>query len=317
MGLCVKNVKPVVSLLVNEASKNSPTSAQTIGGANSSNEILSGLPSFSKNANRTSSSRKTPRRLASLAKTAMKYVAGTAGAAYVYDNTANRFFLSTTSLHDGKQGFTSDARLQEAEKKAEAIYAEYHAHECPDKIEVKRTSLWPKLVGENAFVTMLDFRSATKVHLKELINTKEARDSIALNISCILGERIKPALLTEHGVVQAPVAFDITKQDDFELKNKYSLLGVPNNDTGSYGYASRSILNPFIEKGEKHHAQAIASDQALAPRDCVAALQPMLKNSQSLIPEAQFRAGQALLILRPLYCGPKTWGDAHKVLRKV
>ncbi|MGV7187115.1 XopAG/AvrGf1 family type III secretion system effector [Xanthomonas axonopodis] len=314
MRVAKNNVKPVASLLVNEASKNAPTSAQAISGANSSNEILSGLASFSKNANRTSSSRKTPRRLASLAKTAMKYVAGTAGAAYVYDNTANRFFLSTTSLHDGKQGFTSDARLQEAEKKAEANYAEYHAHECPGKIEVKRTSLWPKLVGENAFVTMLDFRSATKVHTKELINTKEARDSIALNISCILGERIKPALLTKHGVVQAPADFDITKQDDFEIKNKYSLSGVPNNDTGSYGYASRSISNPFIEKGEKHHAQAIASDQALTPKACVGALQPLLENSQSLIPEAQFRAGQALLILRPLYCGPKTWGDAHKVL---
>ncbi|TCK48187.1 XopAG/AvrGf1 family type III secretion system effector [Xanthomonas vasicola] len=314
MRVAKKNVEPVVSLLVNQSSKSATTSAQTIGGANGSNEIFSGLASFPKNANRTSSSRNNPRGLAGIAKTAMKYIAGAAGAAYVYDNTANRFFLSTTSLHDGKQGFTSDARLQEAEKKAEANYAEYHAHGCPENAEVARTSLWPKLVGENSFVTMLDFRSATKVHTKELIKTKEARDSIALNISCILGERIKPALLTKYGVVQTPVDFDITKEGDFEVKNKYSLSGVPNHDSGSYGYASRSISNPFIEKGEKHHAQAITSDRALTPKACIVGLQPLLENSESLTSEAQFRAGQALLILRPLYCSPKTWGDAHKVL---
>lgn len=314
MRVAKNNVKTISSALINESCKSAPTSAQTIGEANSSNGILSGLVSFPKNANRTSSNSNNPREMASLAKTAMKYVAGAAGAAYVYDNTANRFFLSTTSLHDGKQGFTSDCRLQEAEEKAEANYTEFHAHDCSEKVEVARTSLWPTLVGENLFVTMLDFRSATKVHMKELINSKEARDSIALNISCILGERIKPTLLTKHGVAQAPVDFDITKEVGFEGKNKYSLSGVPNHDTGSYGYASRSISNPFIEKGEKHHDQAIASDRALTPKACIAALQPLLENSESLMPEAQFRAGQAFLILRPLYCGPKTWGDAHKVL---
>ncbi|WP_217710383.1 XopAG/AvrGf1 family type III secretion system effector [Paraburkholderia youngii] len=251
--------------------------------------------------------------MALLAKTA-KYLAGAAGAAYAYDNIANRFFLSTTSLHDGKQGFTSDARLQEAEEKAEANYNEYHAHGCPENVVVARALSWPKLVGENLFVTMVDFRAATKVHMKQLINTKEARDSISLNISCILGDRIKPELLAKHGVVQAPVNFDMTMEDDFYAKNKYSLSGVPNQETGSYGYASRSISNPFIEKGEKHHAQAIVSDRALTPEACMVALQPLLENGESLSPAAQFRAGQALLILRPLYCSPKTWGDAHKVL---
>ncbi|KPY45834.1 Type III effector HopG1, partial [Pseudomonas syringae pv. rhaphiolepidis] len=71
---------------------------------------------------------------------------------------------------------------------------------------------------------------------------------------------------------------------------------------------------PFIEKGENHHARAINSERALTPRNCVDALQPLLQKSEGLSPEAQFRAGQALLILRPLYCSSENWGDAHKVL---
>ncbi|GFZ67608.1 type III effector HopG1 [Pseudomonas amygdali pv. eriobotryae] len=244
----------------------------------------------------------------------MRYAAYLAGSAYLYDKTVNDFFLSTTSLNDGKQGFTSDARLQKAEKKAEANYHAYHNRANFGGVAPTRSSLLPKLCGENLFVTMLDFRAATKVHMKNLIDTKEAHDSIANNISCIMGERVKPELLKKHGIVQTPPDFDITKGASYDCKNKYSLSGVPNQETGSYGYASRSVSNPFIEKGENHHARAINSERALTPRNCVDALQPLLQKSEGLSPEAQFRAGQALLILRPLYCSSENWGDAHKVL---
>src|SRR5438309_7445380 len=51
-------------------------------------------------------------------RTAIKCATYLAAAGYAYDKIANDFFLSTTSLHDGKSGFTSDHRLHEAEKKA-------------------------------------------------------------------------------------------------------------------------------------------------------------------------------------------------------
>ena len=245
----------------------------------------------------------------------MKSLAYTAGAAFLYHKTANEFFLSTTSLHDHKQGFTSDCRLQQAEEIADDYYHAYH-----DSIQLGidpkiGPSLLPKLCGENLFLTMLDFRAATKVHIKHLIDTRQSRDSIVMNISCIKGERIKLDLPKKHGVVQAPVDFDITKSADYDATNKYSLSGVINPETGSYGYASRSICNPFIEKGADHHSRMLSSDQAITPKACLDALQNLLCQDEGLTPQTQFLAGQALLVCRPLYCSAANWGDAHHVLK--
>lgn len=245
---------------------------------------------------------------------AAQYVAYTIGAAYIYDKTTNHFFLSTTALHDGKQGFTSNMRLVSAEEKAEEYHHAFHKRKCLGLPTNTPRSLLPKLCGENLFLTMLDFRSATKVHLKHRINTPEARTSIEKNISCIMGMHIKADLLDAHSVKQVPLEFDLTKNPNYDLPNKYSLSGVANEDSGSYGYASRSITHPFIEKGAKHHQQSLESEHSLSPKKCIDTLQSHLQNTSQLPADVQFLVGQTLLILRPLYCAKDNWGDAHKVL---
>lgn len=55
----------------------------------------------------------------------MKYVLGLAATAYAYDQVTNHFFLSTTSLHDGKQGFTSNERLDKATNEAKKHIQRY------------------------------------------------------------------------------------------------------------------------------------------------------------------------------------------------
>ncbi|MFA0965158.1 hypothetical protein [Pseudomonas amygdali] len=97
---------------------------------------------------------------------AMRYAAYLAGSAYLYDKTANNFFLSTTSLHDGKCGFTSDARLNDAQDKARKRYQNNHS----STLENNNSLLSPlRLCGENQFLTMIDYRAATKEYHSDLV----------------------------------------------------------------------------------------------------------------------------------------------------
>lgn len=57
----------------------------------------------------------------------MKGILGAGAMAYTYDTIANHFFLSTTALHDGKYGFTSDERLDKARPEAEENYQIYQS----------------------------------------------------------------------------------------------------------------------------------------------------------------------------------------------
>ncbi len=58
---------------------------------------------------------------------AVKYGLYLVGAGYVDMGSQTDFFLSITSLHDGKKGFTSNERLRLAQAKAREYYASYHA----------------------------------------------------------------------------------------------------------------------------------------------------------------------------------------------
>ncbi|MES0139589.1 hypothetical protein NKJ88_32435 [Mesorhizobium sp. M0016] len=57
----------------------------------------------------------------------VKYGLWLAGVGWTYDKIANDFPLSTTSLHDGRKGFTSNERFRAAQARARKYYTSYHA----------------------------------------------------------------------------------------------------------------------------------------------------------------------------------------------
>ncbi|MCR8719104.1 type III effector HopG1 [Pseudomonas syringae] len=244
---------------------------------------------------------------------AMRYAAYLAGSAYLYDKTANNFFLSTTSLHDGKCGFTSDARLNDAQDKARKRYQNNHS----STLENKGSLLSPlRLCGENQFLTMIDYRAATKEHLSNLVDTEQAHSSVLKNIMCLKGELTNDETIKKLNPEKIPKDFDLTNNEAYTSKNKYSLTGVRNEETGSTGYTSRSITKPFVEKGLKHFIEETHGEKALTPKQCMETLDNLLRKNITLNSDSQFAAGQALLVFRQVYAGEDTWGDAERVILK-
>lgn len=100
---------------IESSSQNSPAmqhkAKANTSGLNSfraSRQAASDLPQSSQNAkSQGGGERRRASDLPDLASRAMKYTLGVAGAAYLYDKTANNCFLTTTSLHDGKGGLAA------------------------------------------------------------------------------------------------------------------------------------------------------------------------------------------------------------------
>ncbi|WP_017159615.1 hypothetical protein [Xanthomonas phaseoli] len=79
--------------------------------------------------------------------------------------------MSTTSLVDGKGGFTSNDRLDKACAKAETYYARYHSATEEERASHSRPFVPIKTCGSNQFATMTDYRAATKVHVGHLFDS--------------------------------------------------------------------------------------------------------------------------------------------------
>ncbi len=252
----------------------------------------------------------------SLASRVAKYAVCIAGAGYVYDKTFNGFFLSTTSLHDGKGGFSSNDRLNKANAKAKEYYQHYH---CSSPEEQKRNnrSLNPiRTCGSNQFVTMTDYRAATRRHVMELTNTQQARESLIKSLTCLKGHLVKEQFVAKYSPPYIPKNPDLTKSSQYEQKTKYALIGVTNDETGASGYTSRSITRPFVNKGMRHFINAKCS-KGLTLKQCVESLEAELENDDCLGEKAQFAAGQAILNFRQVYAADEHWGHAEKVVIKT
>ncbi|MGY3614121.1 hypothetical protein [Bradyrhizobium sp. USDA 10063] len=143
-----------------------------------------------------------------LASRVMKYAFGAVGVIYLYDKMANDFFLSTTSLHDGKGGFSSDARLTRAEKQAEEYYQVHCSLSDEEKNRIASHVKAPGIVGANKFASMMDYRAATKVHIKNLVNTVPGLDTQpkTRTTSTELFARTRPMsfMVVEPDTVRAP-----------------------------------------------------------------------------------------------------------------
>lgn len=256
------------------------------------------------------------RDLPSQASRAMKYALGMAGAAYLYDKATNDFFLSTTSLHDGKRGFTSNDRLNKAYEIAKVRFRHYHRSSPKDQ---KRNNRWINPVrtcGNNQFVTITDYRAATKVHVMHLINTEKARSSLMKSLTCYKGQLVKADNVAKYAPPVIPSNPDLTKSSLYKQKNKYALTGVANDETGARGYTSRSITRPFVLNGYKHFKD-VCETKGLTPQQCVESLEGLLERDDKLSEDAQFAAGQAILNLRQVYAADEHWGDAEKIVMKT
>ncbi|MGY4412091.1 hypothetical protein ACVWW4_003827 [Bradyrhizobium sp. LB7.1] len=121
---------------------------------------------------------------------AVKYGLALASACYAYDEIANDFFLSTTSLHDGKMGFTSNERLRTAQANAREYYTRYHAADAEGQRLNGRSHNPIRTCGNNQFVTMIDYRAATRVHVARLVDSTQARQSLVLSLACMKGHLI-------------------------------------------------------------------------------------------------------------------------------
>ncbi|PPU92362.1 hypothetical protein XpopCFBP1817_12400 [Xanthomonas populi] len=88
---------------------------------------------------------------------------------------ADNFFLSTTSLRDGKAGFTSNDRLDNACVKAESYHARYRSATKEERASHSRAFVPIRTCGSNQFATMSDYRAATKVHIGHLFDSQQAR----------------------------------------------------------------------------------------------------------------------------------------------
>ncbi|HEX7635655.1 MAG TPA: XopAG/AvrGf1 family type III secretion system effector [Noviherbaspirillum sp.] len=249
----------------------------------------------------------------------MKYAMYLAGAGYLYDKTANDFFLSTTSLHDGKGGFTSNERLNKATEAAKEYFQRYHSS-SPEEQKLNNRSINPinliRTCGNNQFVTMTDYRAATKVHVMHMINTEQAHQSLVKSLTCLKGHLVKAEHIAKYAPPHVPKDPDLTKSSLYDKKNKYALTGTPNEETGARGYTSRSITRPFVLQGYKHFKEA-SEARGLTPRQCVESLEALLQKDGKLSEEAQFAAGQALLNFRQVYAQDEHWGHAEKVIMKT
>ncbi|WP_280518183.1 XopAG/AvrGf1 family type III secretion system effector [Xanthomonas phaseoli] len=244
---------------------------------------------------------------------AAKYALGIAGAGYVADN----FFLSTTSLVDGKGGFTSNDRLDKGCAKAETYYARYHSATEEERASHSRPFVPIRTCGSNQFATMTDYRAATKVYVGHLFDSQAARESLLTNFACLKGERIKRECITKYAPEQMPADPDLSKSELYDRKNKYSLVGVPNVQTGASGYTSRSITRPFINRGMQHFKQASQSDKALSLKQCMQSFERALEDTDKLGKQAQHAAGQAILNFRQVYAADEHWGHPEKIIMKT
>ncbi|CEM56821.1 XopAG/AvrGf1 family type III secretion system effector [Xanthomonas campestris] len=244
---------------------------------------------------------------------AAKYALGIAGAGYVADN----FFLSTTSLRDGKAGFSSNDRLEKACVKAESYHARYHSATEGERASHSRPFVPIRTCGSNQFATMSDYRAATKVHIGHLFDSQHARQSLLTNLACLKGERIRDECIAQYAPTHVPANPDLSRSPLYETKNKYSLTGVPNAQTGASGYTSRSITQPFINRGMQHFKQDSQSDRALSLKQCMELLERTLEGDDKLGKQAQHAAGQAILNFRQVYAADEHWGHPEKVIMKT
>ncbi|WP_324131145.1 XopAG/AvrGf1 family type III secretion system effector [Erwinia psidii] len=246
----------------------------------------------------------------------MKYVLGLAATAYAYDRVTNHFFLSTTSLHDGKQGFTSNERLDKATNEAKEHIQRYEQFDSNRQAQDLRPNVMIRRVGCNQFLTMSDYRSATRIYLSKMVDTKQSHQSVATSLACLKGERIKAENIARYQPAFIPKDPDLTKSPLYDSKGKYSLSGVPNKESGSTGYASRSIMHPFVLKCYADFQKA-CDEKGLSPRQCVNELEARLAESTTLDEKTQLIAGKAILNLRQVYAHDQYWGHAEKVIMKM
>ncbi|WP_281034991.1 XopAG/AvrGf1 family type III secretion system effector [Mesorhizobium waimense] len=251
----------------------------------------------------------------SLSARAVKYGLFLAGAGYAYNEVANNFFLSTTALHDGKMGFTSNERLRTAHAKAREYYDSYHAAGAETQRSSERTTDRIRTCGNNQFATLIDYRAATRVHVARLVDDEQARASLLLNLACMKGHLVKNECVTKYRPPQVPKDPDLTKSQLYDQKNKYALTGVLNEETGAYGYTSRSITHPFVNKGARHFHDTIHSEKGVTLKRCNETLEALLDKDCGLGEEAQFAAGQGILNFRQVYAAH--WGHAEKVVMKT
>ncbi|WP_211903760.1 XopAG/AvrGf1 family type III secretion system effector [Ralstonia syzygii] len=246
----------------------------------------------------------------------MKYALFAAGSGYAYDKIANDFFLSTTSLHDGKGGFTSNDRLDKANEAAKEYFQRYHSS-SPEEQKLNNRSINPiRTCGSNRFVTMTDYRAATKTHVMHMVNTEQAHQSLVQSLTCLKGHLVKAEHVAKYNPSHVPKDPDLTKSSMYEKKNKYALTGIPNEETGARGYTSRSITQPFPLKGYQHFKDA-SETRGLSLKQCVESLEALLQKDSKLSEEAQFAAGQAILNFRQVYAMDEHWGHAEKVILKT
>ncbi|MDK4730890.1 XopAG/AvrGf1 family type III secretion system effector [Rhizobium phaseoli] len=248
----------------------------------------------------------------------LKYALLIAAGGYAYDKIVNDFPLSTTSLHDGKKGFTSSERLRRAQGRAREAHTRYHAATA----ETQRLNKPPinriRTCGDRQFVTMIDYRAATRVHIARRVDSADARRSLALNLNCMRGLLVKDDCVARYMPPQVPKNFDLTKSPIYDEKNKYALTGVFNEQTGAYGYTSRSITHPFINNGVRHFRSTFRSEKGLSFKNCVEMLEPLLAGKTcGLSEEAQFAAGQTILNFRKVYAAEAHWGHAENVVMKT
>ncbi|KHK51026.1 type III effector HopG1 [Ralstonia sp. A12] len=239
-----------------------------------------------------------------------------AGAAYLYDKTANDFFLSTTSLHDGKGGFTSNDRLNKAYGTAKDHFQRYHSS-SPEEQKLSNRFVNPiRTCGNKQFVTMTDYRAATKVHVMHLVDTEKGRHSLVKSLTCLKGQLVKADHVAKYDPPHVPKDPDLTKSSLYDKKNKYALTGVANEETGARGYTSRSITRPFVLKGYKDFKD-VSETKGLTLRQCVESLESLLEKDGKLSEDAQFAAGQAILNFRQVYAADEHWGHAENVVMKT
>lgn len=259
----------------------------------------------------------TDRGTPSLNARALKYGLGLAAGAYAFDKIANDFPLSVTSMYDGKKGFTSSERLRRAQDRARKFHTRYHAADAETRRLNKRPLNPFRTCGDNQFVTMIDYRAATRVHVARLVDCAEARRSLVLNLSCMKGHLVQNECVAKYMPPQVPKDPDLTKSPMYDEKNKYALTGVFNEQTGASSYTSRSITHPFVNKGVQHFRNTRRSD-GLTSKQCVEMLESLLDDkSFGLSEEAQFAAGQTVLNFRQVYAADAHWGNAETVVMKT
>ena len=256
--------------------------------------------------------------MADRASSIMKYILSAAAVGYLYDRTSNHFFLSTTALHDGKVGFTSNKRLHTATLKAETYIDEYQQADADTQRAAKASNGGAvRLCGRNQFATMTDFRAATKTYLCHMVNTEAGHESLVKNLQCIKGERIDPHIIAKLEPEHVPKQFDLTQTAVYRKKDKYSLLGVANEETGSTGYTSRSLTRPLVNRGQQDFMAALISDKAGTPQQRMNTLKDLLENDAGLDKDTLFVACQALCTFRKVYVDDDNWGHNEKVINKA